>query len=184
MLDFTATAGTATTPPAITAAAHAVATAQARHDAAAAALAEAEGAIAKISERIAALEQDRQAIAARRARGEHQADDGARLELARMDLEGLAGIAAEAEAEAADRRQRAEAAERILVAARGALTRAEDELTRAALTQHAARLDALMADTLQQAAAAAQRIGGAIGYVPSPALATSFRRLLAAAGRL
>lgn len=181
MLDLTTTDAV---PPAITAAASFVASATARHDAANATLAEAEAAAARVRERITALEAERQVIATCRARGDHGGGDGSRLELIRLDLEGLAAIAAEADTEVTDRRHRAEAEQRIVANARSQFARAEDESSLAAIVDHAHRLDALMADTLQQATVITQRIGGAISYVPSPALATSFRRLLAAAGRL
>lgn len=184
MLDLATNSTTNTTPPAITAAAGFVASATARLDAANATLADAEAAAARVRERITALHAERQAIATRRAYGDHGGGDGSRLELIRLDLEGLAAIVAEADTEAADRRQRAEAEQRIVANARSQLARAEDEASLAALVDHAHRLDALMADTLQRATAITQRIGAAISYVPSPALATSFRRLLAAAGRL
>lgn len=181
MLDFTPATDI---PPAIAGAASFVASASARLEAATRALADAEAAERKVRGRIAALEQERAAIAARRARGEHQHDDGGRLELIRLDLEGLITIAAEAEADVTEVRQKVEAEHRIAANARSQLTRAEGEVTLQALEQHAGQLDALMETTIRQMTETATRIGARVAYAPSPALATAFRRLLAAAGRL
>jgi chromosome segregation ATPase len=175
---------TTTIPPAIATAASFVASATARLETANAALAQAEAEARQVRARIATLEQERAAIIARRASGQHEHEDAARLALLAADSEGLAGIVTETEATVTAKRLAAEAEQALVAQASAQLARAEDEAALTALVEHARRLDTLMADTLQQATSIAQRIGGAIAYVPTPALASSFRRLLAAAGRL
>lgn len=184
MLDFTPSA---TEPsPAIASAAAFVATAAARYDAAAAALAEAERAAARVRERVTALTQERAAMVSRRAQGQHEDGDAARLALIGADLDGLEPLAAEADASVAALRQKAESARSIVTNAQGQLARAEDEAALTALVGHAQALDVLLVSTLQQITATSARLGvpGRPPFAPSPALALEMRRLCAAHGLL
>ena len=185
MLDFTADAATIPTPPAITAAAGFVASATARLDAANATLAEAEAAGQRARARVAALEQERQAITARRAGGTHEDGDAGRLALIAADTEGLAPLVAEAQAVASVARQKAEVEQRLVANARQQLARAEDEAVLAALTDHARRLDTLLVTTLTEARQVYLRLGvGKPPFAPSPALVLEIRKVAAAHGLL
>ncbi len=171
--------------PAIAAAAHALAAATAQHDHAREGLVKAEAARSLIAERIEAKEMERSALIARRQAGKGQDGDGARLELIRIDLEGLAEMlkAEDANVSAAlvplnERMSRTQSAQYTL-------TQIEHETMEAALIEHAGKLDELMLETLQQIAALHAPLGrGKPRWAPSSALWSELRRLAAAHGRL
>lgn len=185
MLDFIQPA-THTMPPAITAAAASLATATARLDTAKAALAAAEKSAAAVRARVAALEAERATIGQRRAAGQHEGGDGGRLELIRLDVEGLQPLVAEAEAAVADARRQFDAAEGLATGARQHLARAEAEAQLTALVEHVQKLDSLMVATIEQIAITAAQAGatGRPPYAPSVALVQAVRRAAAAHGVL
>ncbi len=184
MLDFTPP--TPTTPPAITAAAGAIAAATARLDTATVALAEAEKSATNVRARTTALEAERQAIVQRRANGQHEEGDAGRLALIAADLEGLMPLRAEAEAAVTVARQKVEAGEGQSAYARQQFARAEAEAQLAALVEHAQKLDAIMLQTIERITTTAAQIGatGRPPFAPSVALVQAVRRLAAAHGTL
>lgn len=185
MLDF-ATPTTTAVPPAITAAAASLATASVRLDTAKAALTAAEKNAAAVRGRVGALEQERAAIGQRRAAGQHEEGDGGRLELMRLDLEGLQPLVAEADAAVASARRKFDAAEGLATSARQQLARVEAEAQLTALVEHAQRLDALMLATIEHITITAAQAGatGRPPYAPSVALVQAVRRAAAAHGVL
>lgn len=185
MLDF-AQPTTPTVPPAITAAAGFVASASARLDTAKAALAAADKSAAAVRSRVTGLEAERAAMIQRRAAGQHEEGDAARLALIGADLEGLKPLLAEAEAVVIDARRKVEAEEILAANARQQLARAEAEAELAALVDHARKLDVLLTTTLSQVAEVASRIGapGRPPYAPTPGLVLAIRKHAAAHGLL
>lgn len=167
-------------------AARALAEATARREAASLALAGAEGHLGRVQRRIEVLEGEQAAIVARRACGEHAADDAERLAIIAADLEGLAGIRAEAEAAVTAARARHEAEQAAEAAARHLLERAEDKAAEERLVAHARRLDGLLVETLAQLAEIGQRLGrnGRPAWGPSSELWHALRRVQAHLGRL
>ena len=173
------------TNPAITAASHAVASATAQHDRAREGLVAAEAGRTRVTERIVALEAERSAIIARRQGGRGHDDDGARLELTRLDLEGLADLLRAEDAKVAAALAPVNDAMGAVQAAQYQLTRIECEATEAALIENAGTLDALLLANLKQLEELRAPLGrGKPGWAPSPALWLELRRLAAAAGRL
>ncbi len=174
----TAVAGTADSP-ALLAAAHAVAAAECRRETAAAALAGAEARAAHVRGRTAALEREREAIIARRQRGQQAPDDGPRLALIAADLDGLAALQRDADAAVEAARRPAEDAARILATARHVLRQAEDDAARAALLDYAGRLDGLLLEAIAQLDALRERQPhrGIPAWGPSPPLWEALRRL-------
>ena len=101
-----------TTPinPAISAGARALAEAEHALQRASPALGSAETYLATICDRIAELGTQRADIAARRSRGDHEPDDAGRLALIAVDIEGLEGMAPDADGRIAAARRPVEAA--------------------------------------------------------------------------
>ena len=173
-------------PPTITAAAGFVASATARFDTAMAALQAAEKSAAAVRGRVVALDAERATIIQRRAGGQHEDGDGARLALIAADLEGLAPLQAEADAAVSEARRKVEGEEHLVANARQQLDRAEAEAQLTALVQHARALDTMMVSTLAKIAQTSARIGapGKPPFAPSPALVLEMRRHAAAHGLL
>jgi len=114
------------------------------------ALARAEDHAAQIAGRISALTSQRGAIVARRTAGHYDDGDGPALALIAADLEGLAGLQAEAEAKVAAARVPVTAASNRLASLRDQLARAEAEAVEAVL----------IAQATQQAEVLLQTVGG------------------------
>ena len=170
---------------AINSASAAVAAAAAHAQKGAAALARAQERRSRIEGRIQGLEGKRAAIIARRARGQHEADDAGTLALLDADLVGLKELVAEADAAVAAARAPAESAQQAASAARLMLDRTQAEATEAALVAHAVTLDGLLLETIKQIADASARIGRPqMTWKPSDALAGALRRIMAARGML
>jgi hypothetical protein len=105
----------------------------------------------RIAGRVAALEGERQAIAARRASGHGDDDaDGSRLALIALDLDGLASIRVRAETDLSAARHQAQEATRQVAFAQDALDRSADDNLLAALVANAVRLDGLLLSTLTE----------------------------------
>ena len=166
------------TTPAISAAAHAVAEAEAAHAAAADALAQASTHTAHVRRRCDDLAAQRQAIVARRAAGDPQADDGAKLALIGADAEALVDLLREAEAAEAAARTPADAAQRSLAGARELLIRAEAEAEEEALIAHARQLDHLLLQTSAAIMTVSARLGRPVPrWGASPDLRDRIRRI-------
>jgi chromosome segregation ATPase len=178
--------GSMTTDNTIADAAFAVSTAHAHVQRASAELAAANAQYDQIAERVAALDATRAEIIARRQRGNLQPDDGAQLELAAADREGLSGILAEAEAVVTAARGPGQEARQALSEAQRGLQIAEDTAAMGRLVEHAGRLDALMLATTGQIAEVQARLGhtGRPAWAPSAELYRELRKLTAAVGGL
>jgi hypothetical protein len=162
----------------IEAAARALAEAAATVEEARAPLAAAQAHRDKIAARLDALEAQCVAIVSRRAAGDEQDDDGARLALIAADTEGLKGLLVQAEAALAAPRAIAEQAQRALASVKLASARAEAEAQEVALTAHATMLDQLLVTTLDRLSEASRGIGRPTHqWQPSRQLADAIRRL-------
>jgi chromosome segregation ATPase len=138
----------------------------------------AENEVAVVRSRLADLEIQRRAVIQRRAEGDQRSDDGATLALLTADIEGLAGILARREADAAATRAAAQTAVRSLQAARAALERTEHQAVEQQLVAHADGL----ADSLEKTVAALRDVrsklgGGRLGWTPKRSLADELRIL-------
>jgi chromosome segregation ATPase len=134
--------------------------------AAQAALEEAETALASarvprdhIAARLEHMAQERAAIVARRAGGEHQTDDGARLELLAVDSQGLQTLLRNSETVLAEANATCTAARTDLADAQSAYAAEEKRSAVAAYDAHADRLLELLAQTLAHRNAAAAGLG-------------------------
>jgi hypothetical protein len=103
--------------------------------------------------------QERAAIVARRAGGEHQSNDGARLELLSVDSEGLQKLLCNAETVLAEANAACTAARTDLEVAKSAFAAEEKRSAVAAYDAHADRLLELLAQTLADRNAAAAGLG-------------------------
>src|SRR4051794_35619750 len=121
-----------------------IAAAEQRAAAATVALATAEVERGNVAARIQALDAARTEIVARRQRGEKRDDDGAVLELAAADREGLLPILAEHEQHVAAAQGLAHNAARTLEAARFAFRRMEAMMAEDALRERLESLSGLM----------------------------------------
>lgn len=168
---------------AIEAAAEHLAQARAEEVRAAEAVAAATRACDNIRQRIAALEAERASITARRAAGEHDAEDGARLALIAADIEGLRALLADAENQLAEVRQPAEQAHKAAAAASAMLADTEKAAAIELLIAHANHLDALLLETVQQLGELTGNSGRPAWGASQP-LFTMLRRLAAGRGEL
>jgi hypothetical protein len=159
---------TTTSTDAIAAAAERLAEAELAAERAAATHREAAADHDQIRAKITGLDDARRAIGARRAAGDQRAEDGTALALIAADHEALTAIQSEREATVAAARVAAEAAGRVLDAARFSLEREVDLAEERALTAHLARLDALLRETVVRTNEVARRLGrGRPTWTPS-----------------
>ena len=164
--------------PAILAATRQIAASVAQHQKAADALVAAEAARHRVVERIAALDASRADIIARRQRGEVLPDDGPSLALIGADREALAAMLPDADGVVNAARAPVQVAGNALAAAQQGLQQTEDEAAELALTAHAAKLDALLLDTVTHLGAVHGRLGRQRStWCPSRPLSDALRRL-------
>jgi hypothetical protein len=170
-----------TVNPEVAAAAQALAAARSRLQKATALHEDATAKRAVIEGRIRSLETSRNEIIGRRQVGDCKVEDGPQLALIAADLEGLTALLGHAEAVVSDVTAPAEEARRALLFAEQHVQFVEDNMTEAALVEHARRLDGLMIQTVERINAIHKRRGsGTPKWGPSRALALELRKLQAA----
>lgn len=148
-----------------------IAVAEQRLNAAKAALSAAEVERDAVAARIRKLDAVRAEIVARRQRGETRGDDGAVLELAAADREGLAAILAEREAAVAAAQAPAQTAQRALESARFTFVRLEAAMAEDALRERLEHLAGLMAQAIDELREERGKLGGGkLPWAPSRAL--------------
>jgi len=132
----------------------------------------------RIAGRLGVLDAQRAAIVSRRAGGDEEPDDAARLALIAADREGLASLLVAAEAALVEPRAAAERARTALAEARRAFDAAEDEAVQQALARHADRLGALLLQTVGELDQIRQRRGrGMPAWAPTAELYNVLRKL-------
>lgn len=138
-----------------------------------------------VADRISAIDADRSAIIARRQHGDSRPGDAGTVELLAADRQGLEAILAEREAEVTKAKAALAAARQALVTAQREMQRSEDEVTHAALKEHASKLDALLLATVTQIGEVRTRLGEQrSSWTPSAALYRELRKLVSVAGGL
>ena len=141
---------TATMHPAIAAGARALAEAESTLHHASGTLASADAARDNIDTRIADLVTQRAAIIIRRTSGDRQPDDGSRLALIAVDIDGLQAMIPDADAVSAAARLPVQTAQHAMEHARAKLARTEAETMETALIEHACRLAGLLVETVER----------------------------------
>jgi hypothetical protein len=124
-----------------------------------------------VAQRVQALEAVRAEIIGRRQRDETRDDDGAVLELAAADREGLLPILAEREQHVAAARNVVQHAKMQVDAARAVLDRMEAQRMEDALRERAEQLGQLLTQTVDALRAERDRLGGGrLPWTPSRGL--------------
>jgi len=161
-------------------AAGAVATAKVDVGHAAAALVDAEGARDLVRARLDEKRAERAEIVGARKAGTESAKDGARLMTLAADLEGLAELLAEAEADVTKAAAEADKAKRALVQEEANLARRTDEELLVRLVARAVVLDGMMVKNIKEIADTWKRLGKSPGretWTPTVELADLIKRI-------
>lgn len=164
--------------PALQAAAHQVARAEAEVDRTLQPLAAANAQCDRLQARLAELDRQCATLLARRQAGEVHADDASSLSLIDADRAGLSELLREADDAVAAARKPHEDAKNALASARYQLGRAEAEAEEAALVAHAGQLESRVLETVRRLDDVRKRLGGGRpAWAPSPAIVGEFNRL-------
>jgi len=159
-----------------------IAAAEAAATKAGAALREAEARRDQVAHRIGALAKERGMIIARRAGGDNQPDDAAKVSLLDADLEGLHRMQADAAATLALANSAAETAKRGVAHARERLEYAEAQRALALLSTHADELGALLHATIAKITVIEARWAQSKTWMPRRELVDAVRKAALAAG--
>jgi len=145
-----------------------------------AALVKSEAARDRIKDRIAEKQAARAEIVATRKSGVDNARDGARLMTIAADIEGLAELLAEADADVTKAAAGADKATRTLVQAEADLAKASDTELLRCLIENAVVLDGLMVKNIKEIADTWKRLGNSPGrerWTPTVELADLIKRI-------